>query len=200
MSATITRMVLAKRQNEALMARRDAIIAAAKGADGDAGPMPDHEWNGTKLRFEKPDGSWGEWVDLKGKPGAKGDDGKRVFVVGGSGGGASSLNALQPGIEGSDPSSVVVMQGGEWVRLPWAAFVTTIAGALDMGANSRRIDFVSETVMYRGEAAPGADEAALVWRIKRVEFDSDGDVTEKWAEGSAEYVHAWADRASLNYL
>jgi len=31
--------------------------------------MPAHEWSGTELRFQNPDGSWGDYSDLQG-PGA----------------------------------------------------------------------------------------------------------------------------------
>lgn len=31
--------------------------------------VPDHEWNGSRIRFKKPDGSWGEYKDLRGMPG-----------------------------------------------------------------------------------------------------------------------------------
>jgi len=38
-----------------------------KGDKGDTGPMPGHEWQGTAIRFQKPDGTWpSTWVDLKG--------------------------------------------------------------------------------------------------------------------------------------
>lgn len=40
--------------------------------DGKPGKPPGHEWDGTKLRFQNPDGTWGPWVDLKGKGGDKG--------------------------------------------------------------------------------------------------------------------------------
>ncbi|MCB0645969.1 MAG: collagen-like protein [Saprospiraceae bacterium] len=33
------------------------------------GPIPAHEWDGTKLRFEEANGGFGPWVDLKGEPG-----------------------------------------------------------------------------------------------------------------------------------
>ncbi|WP_299458368.1 hypothetical protein [uncultured Microscilla sp.] len=36
---------------------------------------PRHEWNGSQLRFENKDGSWGNYVDLKGEKGDKGDQG-----------------------------------------------------------------------------------------------------------------------------
>lgn len=47
-----------------------------KGDKGDTGPMPGHEWQGTALRFQKPDGTWpSTWVDLKGDPGDVGEHG-----------------------------------------------------------------------------------------------------------------------------
>ena len=41
------------------------------GKDGEIGPMgpigpaPKHEWQGTMLRFQNPDGTWGKWVNLR---------------------------------------------------------------------------------------------------------------------------------------
>lgn len=46
------------------------------GPQGEQGPAPEHQWNGSKLRFKNPDGSWGTFVDLKGPKGPKGDAGK----------------------------------------------------------------------------------------------------------------------------
>ena len=40
------------------------------GADGADGLPPEHEWQGTALRFKKPDGSWGQAVDLRGPAGS----------------------------------------------------------------------------------------------------------------------------------
>lgn len=51
--------------------------------DPQIGPVPRHEWDGTKLRFELPGGQWGAWVDLQGPRGARGADG---FGGGGMGG------------------------------------------------------------------------------------------------------------------
>lgn len=45
------------------------IITGEKGDKGDVGPMPKHDWSGTALRFQNPDGTWGNRVDLKGDPG-----------------------------------------------------------------------------------------------------------------------------------
>ena len=40
-----------------------------KGDPGERGPIPDHKWDGTKLSFEKPDGTFDKPVDLQGPPG-----------------------------------------------------------------------------------------------------------------------------------
>lgn len=40
------------------------------GADGAPGLPPEHEWQGTALRFKEPGGSWGQSVDLRGPAGA----------------------------------------------------------------------------------------------------------------------------------
>lgn len=56
-------------------------LQGEKGNPGKQGPAPEHEWNGTKIRFQNPDGSWGQFVDLKGpkgKAGEKGQDGKNA--------------------------------------------------------------------------------------------------------------------------
>ena len=44
--------------------------AGPAGADGAPGLPPEHEWQGTALRFKEPDGSWGQAVDLRGAPGS----------------------------------------------------------------------------------------------------------------------------------
>jgi hypothetical protein len=41
------------------------------------GDSPAYEWDGTSLRFENPNGSWGAWVDLKGE---KGNNSATIFL------------------------------------------------------------------------------------------------------------------------
>ena len=48
--------------------------SSTPGPKGDTGSIPKHEWDNTSLRFENQDGSWGEFVDLKGDKGDKSDD------------------------------------------------------------------------------------------------------------------------------
>lgn len=48
----------------------DTGAAGPAGADGAQGLPPEHEWQGTALRFKEPDGSWGQAVDLRGPAGS----------------------------------------------------------------------------------------------------------------------------------
>jgi len=70
------------------------VRAGARGLQGEPGPigpMPRHEWEGTRLRFEIDVGVWGDWVDLRGPKGESGGGrlpkyaGASTFHAGGSG-------------------------------------------------------------------------------------------------------------------
>jgi len=91
---------LLKRKLNNFEARFSELQASVKnGKDGEQGPRgpegpqgpkgdkPKHEWRGSKLRFEKPDGTWGKYVDLQGPAGRRGGSG-------GGGGGSFSPGAL----------------------------------------------------------------------------------------------------------
>ena len=62
----------------------------------------------------------------------------------------------------------------------------------------KRIDFVGDSVIYKGEAEPGSSESDAVWRISKITF-VDEDATEQWAEGNAKFDKAWSSRLSYNY-
>lgn len=64
---------------------------------------------------------------------------------------------------------------------------------------AKRVDFVSDTLIYRGESAVGTANAQPLWRICRITIGSDDDVTEEWAGGTAAFDKAWTDRAALGY-
>lgn len=63
---------------------------------------------------------------------------------------------------------------------------------------AKRVDTVDDETIYKGEAAPGSAEADPVWRISRISLIAE-DITEQWANGSAEFISAWTERASLDY-
>ena len=65
----------------------------------------------------------------------------------------------------------------------------------------KRTDFVTDDLIYKGVAAPGALTSAAVWRISRITFDpaSNDDVAEDFANGNDGILNVWDDRAVLSY-
>jgi hypothetical protein len=53
-------------------------------------------------------------------------------------------------------------------------------------------------VVYVGEAVPGTNSAASLWRIKRI-TESGSATSVDWAGGTAGFVHSWDDRLTLTY-
>lgn len=60
------------------------------------------------------------------------------------------------------------------------------------------LDQATAAVLYVGAADIGTAESAPAWQIKKV-LTTDGITKILWAEGTADFVHIWADRASLTY-
>jgi hypothetical protein len=69
----------------------------------------------------------------------------------------------------------------------------------DEAVYAKRVDFITDNLLYRGEAVVGADPADPVWRIRRITIAGDNDVTEEWAGGTALFDKIWDNRASLIY-
>lgn len=64
---------------------------------------------------------------------------------------------------------------------------------------SKRVDFITDDLLYRGEALVGSLETAPLWRVRKIVFGLDGDVTETWAAGTANFDKVWADRLTFIY-
>jgi hypothetical protein len=64
---------------------------------------------------------------------------------------------------------------------------------------AKRTDIVTDTLIYRGEATVGSLEVDPVWRIRKVLIGIDGDVSETWALGTANFTNSWSDRLTLIY-
>jgi hypothetical protein len=61
---------------------------------------------------------------------------------------------------------------------------------------AKKVDFVSDTVMYKAEAPVGTSTSAASWRIQKIEFGIDGDVSITWADGNANFDNIWDNRSS----
>jgi hypothetical protein len=132
----------------------DVWLSANPPAPGQKGDMPDHQWDGTRIRFEKPDGSWGEWVDLRGAGSA-----------GSGGGGSLSIQKFYPTFadfpttgksqvlyfdQSTDPWGVYVWAGDEYQQVGGGS------GGLRVEYYDTSIEFPDEgeeNVLYVARAA-----------------------------------------------
>jgi len=59
----------------------------------------------------------------------------------------------------------------------------------------------SGRMIYFGEAAPGSDEGATVWRIRKSSYTGNAfnADSQKWADGSADFNKEWDERDSYAY-
>lgn len=68
-----------------------------------------------------------------------------------------------------------------------------------MAAKSTRIDEVSATLTYIGEAPTGASPSSPVWRISRIQTLG-AETIIQFANGNTNWNSIWDDRASLTYI
>jgi hypothetical protein len=61
------------------------------------------------------------------------------------------------------------------------------------------IDFVTDNLFYKGEAAPTTTVSSSGWRLSKTVIGGDGDITETWANGSASFANTWDDRITYTY-
>ncbi|OQA32892.1 MAG: hypothetical protein BWY57_01619 [Betaproteobacteria bacterium ADurb.Bin341] len=151
MSAAIHRRILERRaaiENARRQeAERAAFLAAAKGEqgkdgqDGEKGDKPKHEWKGTALRFENPDGTWGKLVDLKGDPGRPGRSGSS---------GGLDLAALPPAANWPQPDTVIVRQNGQWVMATLEQWLAWQTAPQPVTVNGETVSINGQAVTVRG--------------------------------------------------
>lgn len=115
-----------------------------KGEAGEKGDTPKHQWSGTSIRFEQPDGTWGQWVDLRGPAGLNGrGKGGNGIISGG--------HALE-GLPISDdtyttPDRIALKQNGVWVQMAWADFAAFLGGSV---APTNQVTIGGQTVTING--------------------------------------------------
>jgi hypothetical protein len=65
---------------------------------------------------------------------------------------------------------------------------------------SKQVDFINDNLLYVGQAQVGSLTSATAWRIKRITIGSDGDISEQWAGGTANYDKIWDSRLTYQYI
>ncbi len=91
----------------------------------------------------------------------------------------------------------IVLVNGRFQELPTGDSVVGTTSEEDT-MYAKQIDFVGETVIYKGEAVPGSLTSASVWRVRKLTLTGD-DVAETWADGDSNFDNVWDDRVSLSY-
>jgi hypothetical protein len=64
---------------------------------------------------------------------------------------------------------------------------------------SKRVDFINDNMVFRGEAAVSATDSSPVWRIKKITISNE-DVVETWANGTSLFDKVWDNRLQYSYL
>lgn len=88
--------------------------------------MPEHEWSGSKLRFQKPGGGWGAFVELCGPKGANGASGGFYSRPSGVGFDPTQLPLATTAV----PAEFLVQQDGMWVRATHEQMKTWLGGTV----------------------------------------------------------------------
>lgn len=107
-----------------------------QGPKGPKGDTPDHRWEGTALRFEKPDGTWGELTQLRGPKGR--------------GGGVVLNPSTLPPATDAIPSSIMVEQNGVLVMATWAQWLAWNNATGGTTVNGEKITVNGEFIYVNG--------------------------------------------------
>lgn len=72
-------------------------------------------------------------------------------------------------------------------------------GGEDVVTYTTRYDQVSDLLAYKAEAAVGSLDSNPVWRIQKLVYGLDGDITITWCQGNSDFRFIWNDRTTLTY-
>lgn len=92
----------------------------------------------------------------------------------------------------------IVLIAGELQELPLTDIVVGTEAEVKYDS---LVDWISDDVFYFGQAAPGTITSAATWRVQRVSIaPGDGDTDARWADGTADFIKIWDDRATFTYI
>lgn len=89
------------------------------GAPGLPGPIPKHEWDGSKIRFQKTDATWGDWVEIRGFEGQAGKDAYSMAVEKGFQGSLEDWLSYLKGEDGKSAYDIAVENGFRGTPTEW---------------------------------------------------------------------------------
>lgn len=129
-----------------------------KGDDGAQGLPPEHEWQGTTLRFKEPDGSWGQAVDLRGPAGSSATVPIATTAVAGK---VMPQTGDEDGLELETDGSLRVRKATTTQRGSVLASTTAAAGAVPLGGDDGSLgeDWLKKAMEAASAAQETADDA-----------------------------------------
>lgn len=108
-------------------------------------------------------------------------------------------------VEGDDTQIVVTEESTTVIEAEDGSVIVSDVGVQGPPAESdlafaTRVDFVGDTVIYKGQAQPGTLDSNNAWRIQEITFvGTDEDVEIRWAGGNSNFDKIWDDRLSYGY-
>lgn len=135
----------------------DTGDAGPAGADGAPGLPPEHEWQGTTLRFKEPDGSWGQAVDLRGPAGSSATV---PIATSSTAGKVKPQTGDEDGLELGGDGSLRVRKATATQNGSVLASVTAAAGAVPVGGTDGTLG--EDWLKLAMDAAAAAQQAAEV--------------------------------------
>lgn len=137
------------------------------GKRGPVGPMPDHEWNGTLIRFKKANGEWGEFKNLQGPGGGGGP-----IEYGGM---ATPPMTVKAGGKRYEGVSEIVLSGG--LSATKTANGVSIEGATDIAYQSTEPSSPVDGDLWidTSEQLPlpvGSDDISKIVALTQAEYDA----------------------------
>lgn len=101
-----------------------------KSVQGKPGRIPKHEWRGTFIRFELPNGEWGEWTNLQGTP-AEGIE----YAPGNAGGSMPYVTVVQGNTRFEGVTNIVIGENLTAVRTSNGVIISGESGGSGSGIN-----------------------------------------------------------------
>ena len=170
------------------------------GADGADGLPPEHEWQGTALRFKEPDGSWGQAVDLRGAPGSSATVPIATTSVAGKVKVGTNLSVAADGtlsVASASTSAKGVVQlssATNSTSTTLAATASAVKAAYDKGASAATAAGKAQTAATAAQSA--ADAAAETANTAKAAADAAQSAVDGVAKPNAYVTATWRSGSS----